>query len=639
MVAPTRSPRVGGGCSSCACWFAHRLSDRRGAVVADRADWPDERAARAVCRGRSWRRGVVPAPRRGGSGAGGGDRRRHRRPRAAAPHRAGAAHAPPASRRRSRRKSEWRQAAQKHRRCRTCPSRALCPNPTAACASRLRWSPAKVRICVRGAGLNMRMRRNSGEPPRILVTSRQGTHITEPHETRWRSPTPVQIAIVPPARLCDHPGCESGGEFPARRARASISTSLFLVSASISCARLQRGVCGITTPGYERARDRGGDSRRDIGLEQRPSWKLGQLATGPAYEDADAATRSIFIPARIRKPGNVGSAIRRAAMPRRASPRPSEQALAVLDIDPPFTQTNLKARYKVLVKMHHPDAHGGDKEAEEKLKIINQAYATTLKSQLLRGLNLPHGIPAQPIHVATLESPTRMPTVEQAELPVTPTGMPDIKVSVRQTFGIDSKISKCRRSARPSEHACPDHGTRPIASDFHDTTLAILAGFAFNRRVMICGRLSRHRQIRPMSSRSPRGSTGRASASTSTAISAASTRSARTRSSCATTSRSPNSAKASLPWALQHPVALCFDEYDAGRPRRDVRDPARGASRSRASSTLLDQNRVIRGPHKAFRPVRHRPTTRSASATRRASITARSRSTRVRWTAGTSSRP
>jgi curved DNA-binding protein CbpA len=36
----------------------------------------------------------------------------------------------------------------------------------------------------------------------------------------------------------------------------------------------------------------------------------------------------------------------------------------------------LKARYKVLVKMHHPDAHGGDKAAEERLKIINQAYAT-----------------------------------------------------------------------------------------------------------------------------------------------------------------------------------------------------------------------------------------------------------------------
>ncbi len=53
-----------------------------------------------------------------------------------------------------------------------------------------------------------------------------------------------------------------------------------------------------------------------------------------------------------------------------------EQALAVFEIEPPFTLVRLKARYKVLVKLHHPDAHGGDKAAEEKLKIINQAYAT-----------------------------------------------------------------------------------------------------------------------------------------------------------------------------------------------------------------------------------------------------------------------
>ena len=40
------------------------------------------------------------------------------------------------------------------------------------------------------------------------------------------------------------------------------------------------------------------------------------------------------------------------------------------------TPDQIKARYKELVKLHHPDAHGGDKEAEEKLKVINLAYAT-----------------------------------------------------------------------------------------------------------------------------------------------------------------------------------------------------------------------------------------------------------------------
>jgi curved DNA-binding protein CbpA len=40
----------------------------------------------------------------------------------------------------------------------------------------------------------------------------------------------------------------------------------------------------------------------------------------------------------------------------------------------------LKARYKELVKRFHPDANGGDKAAEERLKLVNQAYATLKNS-------------------------------------------------------------------------------------------------------------------------------------------------------------------------------------------------------------------------------------------------------------------
>jgi cobaltochelatase CobS len=53
-----------------------------------------------------------------------------------------------------------------------------------------------------------------------------------------------------------------------------------------------------------------------------------------------------------------------------------------------------------------------------------------------------------------------------------------------------------------------------------------------------------------------------------------------------------------LPWALQHPVALCFDEYDAGRP--DVMFVIQRVLEVEGKLTLLDQNRVIR-PHPAFR--------------------------------------
>jgi cobaltochelatase CobS len=53
-----------------------------------------------------------------------------------------------------------------------------------------------------------------------------------------------------------------------------------------------------------------------------------------------------------------------------------------------------------------------------------------------------------------------------------------------------------------------------------------------------------------------------------------------------------------LPWALQHPVALCFDEYDAGRP--DVMFVIQRVLEVEGKMTLLDQNRVIR-PHPSFR--------------------------------------
>ncbi|OYX08223.1 MAG: cobaltochelatase subunit CobS, partial [Sphingomonadales bacterium 32-68-7] len=53
-----------------------------------------------------------------------------------------------------------------------------------------------------------------------------------------------------------------------------------------------------------------------------------------------------------------------------------------------------------------------------------------------------------------------------------------------------------------------------------------------------------------------------------------------------------------LPWALQHPVALVFDEYDAGRP--DVMFVIQRVLETEGKLTLLDQNRVIR-PNPWFR--------------------------------------
>ena len=68
-----------------------------------------------------------------------------------------------------------------------------------------------------------------------------------------------------------------------------------------------------------------------------------------------------------------------------------------------------------------------------------------------------------------------------------------------------------------------------------------------------------------------------------------------------------------LPWALQNPVALVFDEYDAGRP--DVMFVIQRVLEVSGKLTLLDQNKVIR-PHAASACLP--PPTPSVWATRRA---------------------
>ncbi len=63
-------------------------------------------------------------------------------------------------------------------------------------------------------------------------------------------------------------------------------------------------------------------------------------------------------------------------------PKLEKDALAVLDLEYPVDLERIKARYKALVKRYHPDINGGDKTAEEKFKVINQAYKTLKNSSV-----------------------------------------------------------------------------------------------------------------------------------------------------------------------------------------------------------------------------------------------------------------
>ena len=59
------------------------------------------------------------------------------------------------------------------------------------------------------------------------------------------------------------------------------------------------------------------------------------------------------------------------------------EALSVLGLVAPITKADIKHRYKLLAKTLHPDANGGDKRAEDRLKSVNQAYTTLKDSERL----------------------------------------------------------------------------------------------------------------------------------------------------------------------------------------------------------------------------------------------------------------
>jgi cobaltochelatase CobS len=169
---------------------------------------------------------------------------------------------------------------------------------------------------------------------------------------------------------------------------------------------------------------------------------------------------------------------------------------------------------------------------------------------------------------------------------------PDIKISVRQTFGVDTDMEVDAFSNK-------NEFVPRIDQDYkfdRDTTLAILSGFAFNKRVLIQGYHG----------------TGKSTHIEQVA--------ARLNWPCVRVNLDSHISRIDLigkdaivlkdgkqvtefkegvlPWSVQNPVALVFDEYDAGRP--DVMFVIQRILESEGNFTLLDKNKVI-SQHDYFR--------------------------------------
>jgi cobaltochelatase CobS len=163
---------------------------------------------------------------------------------------------------------------------------------------------------------------------------------------------------------------------------------------------------------------------------------------------------------------------------------------------------------------------------------------------------------------------------------------PDIKISVNQTFGIETEM-QVDGFAKKNQYV-PDLD-KNYKFD-RDTTLAILSGFSFNKRVLIQGYHG----------------TGKSTHIEQVA--------ARLNWPCVRVNLDSHISRIDLigkdaivikdgkqitefkegvlPWSIQNPVALVFDEYDAGRP--DVMFVINRVLESEGTFTLLDKNKVIK---------------------------------------------
>ncbi|MSP66550.1 MAG: cobaltochelatase subunit CobS [Alphaproteobacteria bacterium] len=169
---------------------------------------------------------------------------------------------------------------------------------------------------------------------------------------------------------------------------------------------------------------------------------------------------------------------------------------------------------------------------------------------------------------------------------------PDIKISVRQVFGLDVDW-EVPAFSEPTEHV-PDLDE---AYRFdHETTLSILSGFAFNRRVLIQGYhgTGKSTHVEQVAARLNWPCIRVNLDSHISRIDLIGKDAIVIRNGLQVT----EFREGILPWCLGHATALCFDEYDAGRP--DVMFVIQRVLEVEGKLTLLDQNRVIR-PHPGFR--------------------------------------
>lgn len=182
--------------------------------------------------------------------------------------------------------------------------------------------------------------------------------------------------VTKPTRLCEKPGCGSAGEHRAPKSRTALNDYYWFCLDHVREYNLSWDYFKGMSPGevdqYQRS--------AVVGL--RPTWKLGERSAGPNPKLQFYFRGAYIDPSLVFNDGPQSPRTEEAEAKRKGNDEKSDRkrskmqlaALETLHLDPDATLQDVKTRFKELVKRFHPDANGGDRGAEERLRHVIKAY-------------------------------------------------------------------------------------------------------------------------------------------------------------------------------------------------------------------------------------------------------------------------
>jgi curved DNA-binding protein CbpA len=167
-------------------------------------------------------------------------------------------------------------------------------------------------------------------------------------------------APQPQSRTCDHPECHNKGMYRAPKGRDRENEFFMFCEAHVREYNAKYNYFVGQSDDDVRA------FQKDASLGHRPTWNMGvrRAKTGENIQDPFNVLGSAFKAARPKAHEDEAPGV--GAL--------SKKAFDVLGLKPNAKNEAIKARFKELAKLHHPDSNGGDRSSEERFSEIMQAY-------------------------------------------------------------------------------------------------------------------------------------------------------------------------------------------------------------------------------------------------------------------------